>query len=115
MNTTHLKVEFMFGVERDRDGLYIGHDERQSAIRAIRNEAISLFDGYTLTPSCGGWRSPSGKIVTEDGYIMTIIMPVFNPAHEDQWNGDIENLRESIKKMLHQESVVVVKTLVEVV
>jgi hypothetical protein len=76
MQMTHAKIEFGFGVEKDRNQSFLTPDERSVALVKIRSEAAKLFGAYTLTPTTGGWTNPAGVLTEEAGYTLAVIIPV---------------------------------------
>lgn len=75
MQTTNYKIEFGFGVGKDREQKDISLPAREIALQCIRDEAVRVFGAYTLTPVEGGWRNPAGVVVTEPGYTLSVILP----------------------------------------
>lgn len=53
-----------FGIEKDRDGKQIPHEERATSLLALRALACKYFGGYTCTSTAGGWVN-DGKVVEE--------------------------------------------------
>jgi len=98
------KIEFGFGVGEDRDGNVISIERHESALGAIRREAATLFGGYTLTRTEGGWRNPQGRLVEEPGYTLSVLTDY--PGDFPQW--PMIDMAGHIKRELSQEAVYVV-------
>lgn len=81
MKTNHYKIEFGFGVGKDRNQNFISPAMREAALQTIQAEAARRFGAYTLTKVAGGWKNPAGVLVTEEGYTLTIIIPQTSPTH----------------------------------
>lgn len=79
MNLSHYKIEFGFGVGKDRDQKTITPERVTCALEVIAEEAVRKFGAYTLTATEGGWVNPAGVLVMERGY--TLMATVANP-HE---------------------------------
>lgn len=78
--TPHFKIEFGFGIEKDRDQNTLPKSLVDAAIATIKEEAAHQFGAYTLTAASGGWTNPDGLLVTEPGYTLTVIIPQEDPA-----------------------------------
>lgn len=107
MNT--LKIEFTFGIGRDRNQNHLTVEARRFGMGQIKKTAIKLFGGYTIIDTEGGWRNPDGVIVEETGKTLIIytkeIQSLLLPDK-------IETMREEIKNALRQEAICIVQTLV---
>lgn len=82
MNLSHYKIEFGFGVGKDRDQKTITPERVTCALEVIAEEAVRKFGAYTLTATEGGWVNPAGVLVVERGYTLmaTVENPIVAPA-----------------------------------
>lgn len=76
MKTNHYKIEFGFGVGKDKNQRTLSYEDVQIALANIRAEAARVYGAYTLTGTTGGWRNGAGVLVTEGGYSLSIVVPV---------------------------------------
>lgn len=95
-----IKVEFGYGVGRDRNRKPIRLYDLLVAQESIRKTAARLFGGYAIYLTEGGWTDPSGTLVEEQGRTLMIQMPSLNRLL-------INEMREAIGNELNQEEVIV--------
>lgn len=109
----HMRVEFGFGTEFDKDGSAILRDELQAALKIIKKEAAQIFGAYTLVPTHGGWTNSEGNLVTEDGCTLFTFQSLPSPEDAAQLEAKIAELAGVIKTQLNQEAVAVSRTLAQ--
>jgi hypothetical protein len=97
------KIEFGFGVGKNKNNEVITDLDRESALAVIRKEAAAVFGGYTLFSPTGGWRNPAGVLVEEPGYTLMVLV-------SDANNFTIDCFAAYIRGAFQQEAVVVTIT-----
>lgn len=107
MKTEQTKIEFGFGVELTRDGNIISETTVETGLAYVRRAVLSHFDGCTFTAGAGSWRNPSGDVVTERCYTLTVLAD--KPADEARTLA-ILAIAEAIKFIFTQEAVAVTLT-----
>jgi len=75
LTPAHYKVEFGFGIGKDRNQRAIPGSEQVAALDFIAAEAARRFGAYTLTSTSGGWTNPAGLLVQEPGYTLMATVP----------------------------------------
>lgn len=106
LNTSHYKIEFGFGVGKDRNQKDLNAAVVACAMEAIRTEAARRFGAYTLTLTQGGWTNPNFVLVTEPGFTLSILRE--GSAERDSWRD--EDFAQFIGNLLDQEAVAVTVT-----
>ena len=66
------EYRIVVGIGRDEDGEVIRDNDAFDALRNIRRIAATMFGGFTITQSLGGWLADDGELVTEVGRVITI-------------------------------------------
>jgi len=95
---TQIKAEITYGHTFDKAGNMLSPSDLLQARDKIVNLAIELFGGFTSLPTFGGWKSPEGSTVFEDGTCLLIITDA-NKRHE------IEGFARFVRDQLRQQSV----------
>lgn len=103
MKTNAIKLEFSFGVGKAHNQDTISRKVICCGLAQIKATAVKFWGGYTLTLGVGGWVNPTGALVEEPAYLLTVCT---NAARES----DIEDTLETIKKALNQEAVAITIT-----
>lgn len=67
------KIEIIFGIGEDRNGIRLSHEEQQTICETIQHHAATQFGGYTMIDSSGGWVDSFGKLIQEPGKILVLI------------------------------------------
>lgn len=113
-NTAHYKIEFGFGVGKDRNQNPISDQMRTAAMDVIKAEAAKRFGAFTLTITDGGWTNPAGLLITEPGYTLSVmIRPLDNAFVAMQEAERIgQSFAQFICGVLEQEAVAIIITLV---
>lgn len=95
----NLRIEFDFGIGRDKDGLMIPAIAFIPALARIKKKAVELYGGYTIYTTQGGWVN-NGALIEEDGRTLLIYTTegVDHKVHE---------MANFIKEVLDQEAVYV--------
>lgn len=96
------RIDFGFGVSEDRDGNTITIIRREEAMDEIKRVCMSLFGGYTLTRTEGGWRNPQGRLVEEPGYTLSVLAKSDTRYFDED---PIKSMAGCIKQQLAQEAV----------
>lgn len=92
-------ITLNIGTERRGDGLPLTKRERVDGMKDIERLTLDLFQGVTITPTWGGWRDPSGEIVTEEGLQIDIL------TESPTARADALTLAQRAKAALFQQSV----------
>lgn len=103
--TNAIKIEFGFGVGKDRHQKFLTPREVRLGLRLIIEKAASLWGAYTLQPVSGGWTNPAGLLIEEPGYVLTITTKPLQTSHSNT-----RALIDVIKDSLRQEAVAVTQT-----
>lgn len=98
------KIEFGFGVGEDRNGDIITLERKTDAMHEIKRVAVELFGGYTLVKTDGGWKNACGRLVTEPGYTLVILVESDTRYFDED---PIKSMARVIKEQLFQEAVAV--------
>lgn len=102
-----LKIEFGFGIEFKGDGQPIFHDDLASGLDEIKKKAMSLFGGFTIFQTYGGWIDPdTGGDVLEKGRCLVVYMSTTAITGE-QIDKSTDLMVETIKTSLSQKAVAV--------
>lgn len=104
----NIRIEFGFGIQRDRDLMGISRDDANQALRDIQIEAARLFGAFTIQQTYGGWTNGAGRVVEEDGRTLFVIVP--SPVgllDEEVLHTKVEALANLIKQSLNQEAVAI--------
>lgn len=105
-----IKIEFGMGIGLDRDGVAIPADRKRLGIAQIRDGAVRLFGGCTLSQTTGDWEDPAtGERYCEEGIVLFVLT---NPT-EFGIEGRVSQLAETIKRSLNQKCVYVTRYPVE--
>jgi len=107
------KIEFGFGIGEDRHGRLIAQNDAKRAVRAICDKAASLFGGYTLLDTFGGWKNEQGRLVEEPGKTLVIYI---TDAMQEFANVEARKIKlvTLVKELLDQQAVAVITTEVEI-
>lgn len=107
MKTNAVKLEFGFGVGKDRLQLPISPAALATGLKQIKDQAVYLWGGYTLLQTEGGWKNEAGELVKEPGFTLVILVT-------DLYNLDLtcDRMITSIKNTLRQEAVAFTQTAV---
>lgn len=89
------------GIEFDRDNNRLSVDDRESALKRIRHNAMIQFGGFTEIDVVGGWINPDGKAVREQGKQISLIV-------SDDKVKDVPSFAQYVAATLRQHSVVLI-------
>lgn len=105
-----LKIEFGFGIEFKGDGSGIWPEDLAQATIEIKRKAMSLFGGFTIFQTSGGWVDPdTGGDVLEKGRCLVVYMST-NANTQEQIGDAIDRMVVCIKTVLNQKAVAVCLT-----
>lgn len=101
-NNMKYKIEFGFGAGEDASGRLLLQSEVEIGLQKIRQRAVALYGGYTVTHTTGGWVNPAGRLVEERGFTLSALVEI---GFDEQVN--FQEMVDVIKSALRQQSVAV--------
>lgn len=103
-----MKIEIVFGIEKDSKGASLDPLMVMAALRAIRHDAAKTFGGYTETSTVGGWIDSQETLVEEAGRKLEIYADTASYEMEVKARKAALELAGYIREKLLQQAVVLV-------
>lgn len=104
----HLKVEFIVGIDRDKDGAFLTPPEVSFGLEGIERVLLAHFPGYTRVGTKGGWINPKKQIVEETGRAYSVIIDTEDPGFsEAHFHGSVTVVAQFMALALNQDCVAV--------
>jgi len=101
----------IIGIGYDANGNAIAPAQQRPTIQRILRNAARQFGGFTLTHTQGGWIDDAGRLVTEPGVTIDIVVDKRCGAFANSEDGDpateVGQFAKRAGGMLGQQSVVV--------
>lgn len=112
MKNNSVKIEFIFGLEKNSLNQEISWEKSRAALKEIKRVALELFGGYSYSQGRGAWVN-DGETYSEECGNVTIVQPQTATADGDrELRAAIETLASVIKNTLALKAVLINVTVI---